>query len=126
MTDFKNILAIIPARGGSKRLPNKNVRLLAGKPLIAHSIEFAKKSPKINKIVLSTDSKLIADIGKEYGAEIIMRPDELAQDTTKTAPVLVHAVDELEKQGYIPDVVVLLQATCPIREENLCENAIRI
>ena len=126
MTDFKNVLAIIPARGGSKRLPNKNVRLLAGKPLIAHSIEFAKKSPKINKIVLSTDSKLIADIGKEYGAEIIMRPDELAQDTTKTAPVLVHAVDELEKQGYIPDVVVLLQATCPIREENLCENAIFI
>jgi len=123
---FKNVLAIIPARGGSKRLPGKNIKLLDGKPLIAHSIEFAKKSGLINRVILSTEDEKIAKTGKEYGAEVLMRPVELAQDTTKTAPVLVHVVNELEKTGYIPDVIILLQPTCPVRKENLCEEALEI
>ena len=124
MDNFKNVLAIIPARGGSKRLPGKNIKTLAGKPLIAHSIEFAKNSSEINKVVLSTEDDNIASIGKDFGAEIIKRPIELAQDTTKTAPVLLHVVDELEKTGYKPDIIILLQATCPIREIGLVKLAL--
>lgn len=126
MTHFENILAIIPARGGSKRLPGKNIKLLAGKPLIAHSIDFALNSKIINKVVVSTEDENIANVAKEYGAEVIIRPLELAQDTTKTAPVLVHVVEELEKNGYKPDVIVLLQATCPVRDTLLCEKTISI
>ncbi len=121
-----NVLAIIPARGGSKRLPKKNVKLLNGKPLIAYSIEFALKCPLINKVVLSTESVEIANIARDYGAEVLIRPNELAQDTTKTAPVMVHVVDELEKNAYKPDIIVLLQATCPLRTDGLCENALKI
>lgn len=119
-----NIVGIIPARGGSKRLPGKNIKLLAGKPLIAHTIETAKKSKYINKIILSTEDEKIAEIAKQFGAEIIKRPQELAQDTTKTAPVLLHAVDELEKSGYFPDIVVLLQATCPNKPVELIDEII--
>ncbi|MCQ2754443.1 MAG: acylneuraminate cytidylyltransferase family protein [bacterium] len=124
MTDLKNILAIIPARGGSKRLPGKNIKTLAGKPLIAHSIEYAKNSPEVNKIILSTEDDNIGAIGEQFGAEFLKRPLELAQDTTKTAPVLVHVVDELEKTGYKPDLVILLQATCPVRQKGLVKLAI--
>ena len=126
MPEIKNVLAIIPARGGSKRLPGKNIKMLNGKPLIAYSIEFALNSNEINKVVVSTEDENIAQIAKEIGAEIIKRPIELAQDTTKTAPVLIHAVKELEKKGYTPDIIILLQPTCPIRENNLCQKAIEI
>jgi len=122
----KNVLAIIPARGGSKRLPGKNIKLLNGKPLIAHSIDFALTSPEINKVIVSTEDKNIAQIAADFGAEVIERPKELAQDTTKTAPVLMHVVQELEKTGYIPDIIILLQATCPIREKGLCQKALNI
>ena len=120
------VLAIIPARGGSKRLPGKNIKLLNGKPLIAHSIDFALTSPEINKVIVSTEDKNIAQIAADFGAEVIERPKELAQDTTKTAPVLMHVVQELEKTGYIPDIIILLQPTCPIRENNLCKKAAEV
>ena len=119
-----NIVGIIPARGGSKRLPGKNIKLLAGKPLIAHTIETAQKSKYINKIILSTEDEKIAEIARQFGAEVINRPQELAQDTTKTAPVLLHAVDELEKSGYFPDIVVLLQATCANKPVELIDEII--
>lgn len=122
----QKVLAIIPARGGSKRLPGKNIKLLNGKPLIAHSIEYAINSPEINRLVLSTDSEEIAKEGEKFGAEVLMRPAHLAEDTTKTAPVLLHVVDELEKEGYIPDYIVLLQATCPVREPDLMKKALEI
>ena len=122
----KKVLAIIPARGGSKRLPKKNIKLLDGKPLIAHTIDFAINSQVINKVILSTESEEIAAIAKKYGADVLMRPDELAQDTTKTAPVMLHVVEELEKQGYVPDIVILLQPTCPVREKYLSENVLLI
>jgi len=124
--DFKNVLAIIPARGGSKRLPGKNIKILDGKPLIAHSIEFAINSTEINRLIVSTDDNDIAKTAKDFGAEVLMRPSELAQDTTKTAPVLLHVVNELEKTGYKPDVVILLQATCPVRQKNICTKAMKI
>ena len=120
------VLAIIPARGGSKRLPGKNIKMLNGKPLIAHSIDYAINSPEINRLILSTDSEEIASVGQKYGAEVLMRPAELAQDTTKTAPVLVHVVEQLEKEDYIPDYIVLLQATCPVREPNLMKQALEV
>lgn len=119
-----NIVGIIPARGGSKRLPRKNIKLLAGKPLIAHTIDTAKQSKYINKIILSTEDDEIAKIAEQFGAEVIKRPIELAQDTTKTAPVLLHVVDELEKLGYFPDIVILLQATCPNKPVELIDEII--
>ena len=122
----KRVLGIIPARGGSKRLPGKNIKLLNGKPLIVHSIEFAVNSKMIDKLIVSTDSFEIADVARKYGAEVMMRPAELASDTAKTAPVMVHVVNELEKQGYTPDVIILLQATCPVREDGLVEKALTI
>ncbi len=119
-----NIVGIIPARGGSKRTPRKNIKLLAGKPLIAHTIDAALRSNLINKLVVSTEDREISEVAKQYGAEVIIRPAELAQDSTKTAPVLIHVVEELEKQGYYPDIVVLLQATSPLRGEKIIDGAI--
>ena len=111
-----NVLAIIPARGGSKRIPKKNIRNLAGKPLICYSIEAAKRSKFINKIIVSTDDMEIAKIAGKCGAEVIMRPKSLAQDKTPTIPVLQHAVSFLkENENYSPEIIVLLQPTSPLR-----------
>lgn len=119
-----NIVGIIPARGGSKRLPGKNIKPLAGKSLISYSIEAGLKSKYINRVIVSTENKRIAEIAQVFGGEVFIRPEELAQDTTKTAPVLVHVVEELEKQGYYPDIVVLLQPTSPLRDEKIIDAAL--
>lgn len=120
------ILAIIPARGGSKRIPKKNVKKLAGKPLIHYSIDAAKKSRLIDRIVVSTDNKLIAKIAINSGVEVIKRPPELATDKSPTEPTLAHVVDELEKLGYKPDLVVLLQPTSPFRKVEHIEEGIKL
>lgn len=118
------ILAIIPARGGSKGIPGKNIKLIADKPLIAYSIEVARNSRFINRIVVSTDDENIAEAAKKYGAEVVVRPKELAEDITPMDPVLKHVVDSLEKENYVPDAVVLLQPTSPLRTvEHLDEAA---
>ncbi len=110
------ILSIIPARGGSKGIPGKNIKSLAGKPLIAYSIEESKKSKYITRTVLSTEDKKIKDIALQFGSEVVDRPIELAQDETKTAPVLLQVLDHLKTtENYVPDVVILLQPTCPLR-----------
>lgn len=111
------ILAIIPARGGSKGLPGKNTRLLNGHPLIAYSILAAKSSKHITRVIVSTDSNEIADVAKNYGAEIpFLRPDEFAQDLSTDLDVFKHALDYLEQtEKYIPDLVVQLRPTSPIR-----------
>lgn len=119
-----NIVGVILARGGSKRVPRKNVKPLCGKPLVAHTIETSQKSKYINRVVLSTEDAEIKQVGIEFGAEIIDRPLELAQDETKSAPCLVHAVKELEKMGYKPDVVVLLQPTTPTKTHEMIDNVI--
>ncbi|MDD3149244.1 MAG: acylneuraminate cytidylyltransferase family protein [Candidatus Gastranaerophilales bacterium] len=118
------ILGIIPARGGSKGIPRKNIRLLAGKPLIAYTIEASLKSKYIDRTILSTEDAEIKEIAQKFGAEVMDRPFELAQDETKTAPVLTDIVNKLEHTGYSPDIVVLLQPTCPLRDENVIDAAI--
>lgn len=109
------ILAVIPARGGSKSVPRKNVRDVAGKPLIAHTIEAALKS-KVDRVVVSTDDPEIARVAKEYGAEVpFMRPAELARDEVVTERPIMHAVQFVEEHGYRPDIVVQLFPTNPLR-----------
>ena len=111
-----NILAIIPARGGSKGIPRKNVRLLCGKPLIAYTIEAALSSKLVNRVVVSTEDKEIAEVSKKYGAEVISRPTELAQDDTPSFPVFQHAIRYLEEvKDYHPEIIVVLQPTSPLR-----------
>jgi len=121
----KKIISIIPARGGSKRLPRKNILPLAGKPLIAYSIEQSLKSRYIDRTIVSTENKEIADISKKYGAEVIERPDKLATDEATTLAVLQHAVSSLKEQGYKPDIIVLLQPTSPLRKTTQIDESIR-
>ena len=120
------VLAIIPVRGGSKGIPGKNIKPLAGKPLVAYTIEAAHNSKYITRTVVSTESSKIKDVCLALGAEVIDRPEELARDETKTAPVLLQVVESLGKQGYKPDVVVLLQATCPLRDGKEIDEAFEL
>lgn len=115
MATKMEVLAIIPARGGSKRVPHKNIKLLGGKPLISYAIRAARKSKYVSKIIVSTDDEKIAKIAKKYKAEIpFIRPARLAGDTSTTLSVLQHALLFLEKENkYKPDLVVLLQPTSP-------------
>lgn len=120
-----DILAIIPARGGSKAIPRKNVQIVGGKPLIAHSIEHAKQSASITRIVVSTDDAEIASISREYGAEVIARPAEISGDTATSETALVHVLDTLEQtEKYVPELVAFLQCTSPVRHPNDIERAI--
>jgi CMP-N-acetylneuraminic acid synthetase len=120
------ILAIIPARGGSKRLPGKNIRLLAGKPLIVYSIEAGLSSSLVNRVVVSTDEPRIAQVSKEYGAEVpFIRPPDLAGDHISDVPVLSHALRWLEEnEDYHTDIVVLLRPTTPLREKDLIDRCV--
>ncbi|MDY0181595.1 acylneuraminate cytidylyltransferase family protein [Aliarcobacter skirrowii] len=118
----KTFLAIIPARGGSKRLPRKNVLDLCSKPLIAYTIEAALKSKNINKVIVSSDDEEILDISKKFGADIIKRPIDLANDTATTFDTIKHTIDNFEKYDYI----VLLQPTSPLRNENHIDEAIEL
>jgi CMP-N-acetylneuraminic acid synthetase len=112
---IKRVLSIIPARGGSKGLPRKNIIDLVGRPLIAWTIEASKNSKYITKTIVSSDDKEILDISVEYGAEIIKRPDNLASDTATSEAVVKHTIDYLESMGEVFDIVVLLQPTSPLR-----------
>jgi CMP-N,N'-diacetyllegionaminic acid synthase len=111
------VLAIIPARSGSKSVKDKNIREINGKPMIAYSIEHAKASKLINRVIVSTDSEVYAQIVRDYGAETpFIRPAEYAMDTSLDLEVFEHALSFLEKEeGYVPDLVVQLRPTYPIR-----------
>lgn len=110
------ILAIIPARGGSKGVPRKNIKLLGDKPLIAYSIEAAINCKYITDVFVSTEDSEIANVVEKFGVRIpFLRPKELAQDTTPTLPVLQYTINELEKQGKVYDAICLLQPTSPFR-----------
>jgi len=111
-----DILAVIPARGGSKGVPRKNIRLLVGKPLIAYSIEAARGSKYVSRLIISTEDEEIERISKNLGAEVISRPQELAKDNVPTVDVVLHVLDVLrEREKYIPDVVIALHPTSPLR-----------
>jgi len=125
MKNNKKILAIIPARGGSKRLPGKNLIELLGKPLIWYTIEAAKNSKYIDKVVVSTDNLKIAEISKKYGVEVIKRPKFLATDKSKSSDVVLHALEVLKK-NYVPDIFVLLQPTSPLRTAEDIDKSINI
>jgi CMP-N,N'-diacetyllegionaminic acid synthase len=120
-----NVLGLIPARGGSKGLPKKNILTLAGKPLIAWTIEAAKGSGLISKVVVSTDDHEIMEISKGYGAEVpFLRPDEIAKDTSPTYDAIYHALKYFEDAGESFDVVALLEPTSPLRKADDIDNAL--
>jgi N-acylneuraminate cytidylyltransferase len=122
------ILALIPARGGSKGIPRKNIRRFAGYPLIAWSIAAAKQAVCVTRVIVSTDDEEIASVAREYGAETpFLRPQEFAQDHTTDLPVFEHALKWLEKnEGYQPDIVIQLRPTSPIRPKDCVDNAVKI
>ncbi len=116
MFSNKKILAIIPARGGSRRIPKKNIADLNGKPLLAYTIELAKQLPELDKIVVSSEDDEILSIASAYGAEALRRPAELSLEDVKDEPVLIQALDTLEESGEFYDYVALLQVTSPLRK----------
>jgi N-acylneuraminate cytidylyltransferase len=122
------ILALIPARGGSKGILRKNIRLFAGYPLIAWSIAAAKQSDLVTRVIVSTDDEEIAAVAREWGAETpFLRPAEFAQDNTTDLPVFEHAIKWLaDVEGYRPDVVIQLRPTSPIRPRTMVDDAIRV
>lgn len=122
----KKVLAFIPARGGSKGIPRKNIRLLKNKPLIAYTILAAKQSIFIDKVIVSTDDNEIAEISTQYGAQVIHRPIKLALDNSSTIDALIYTLNELKKTDYFPDISILLQPTTPLRSTEDIENAMDI
>lgn len=126
MVNNHEVLAIIPARGGSKGIPRKNIRLFSGTPLIAYSIAAGTQAVLVTRVIVSTDDPEIADVARQYGAEVpFMRPEELAQDDTLDYPVFLHALQWLaEHEGYRPDLVVQLRPTSPLRLVGLVDQAI--
>lgn len=128
MIDGKKILAIIPARGGSKGLPGKNIRELSGKPLICWTIEQAKKSKYLDRIYISTDSQEIADVcASQSGMKVKeLRPAELAEDTTSSADVIKYTLNHLSEQGEDYDYMILLEPTSPLRKNEDIDNIIRL
>ncbi|EEP61152.1 acylneuraminate cytidylyltransferase family protein [Sulfurihydrogenibium yellowstonense] len=121
MYNGKTFLAIIPARGGSKRLPNKNILLLSGKPMLLWTVESAMQSKYLDEIILSTDSDDIIKVVENYKIKTIKRPIELASDTAKTVDVVKHIIENIDKKY---DFIVLLQPTSPLRTSNHIDEAI--
>ncbi len=118
-------IAIIPARGGSKGIPRKNVKVLAGKPLLAHSIQQAFTSGVIDRVLVSTDDTEIASVSWQHGAEVVWRPPELSGDKASSESALLHALDYYARgEGSDPDLVVFLQATSPLRQAEDVRNAV--
>ena len=118
----KEVLAIIPARGGSKGIPRKNIRPFAGYPLIAYSIAAGLQAKTVTRVIVTTDDDEIAEVARSYGAETpFLRPAELAQDLTTDLPVFQHALNWLAShEDYHPDVIVHLRPTSPVRPPRKC------
>ncbi len=122
----KRILGLIPARGGSKGLPGKNIRKMFDKPLIVWTIEEAKKSKYLDTLITSTDDKNIADIAKKHGCDTpFLRPIDLASDTAPTIDTIIHAIDWLGNRGEVFDYLVLLEPTSPLRETQDIDDCIQ-
>lgn len=125
MISNKRILAVIPARGGSKGIPRKNIKELNGKPLIGYAIEEASKSKYIDKLIVSTEDKEIAQVSKQLGAEIpFLRPMELAADDTPGIKPILHAVNWFNEKGCTFDYIICLQCTSPFRKVEQIDEAI--
>lgn len=128
MIGDKKVLGLVLARGGSKRVPKKNIKELNGKPLIAYTFEAAKQSKYIDRIITSTDSEEIAAISRSCGSEVpFMRPEEFATDTATDFPVFVHALNWLkEHENYMPDIIVQLRPTSPLRRAEHIDDAVKL
>ena len=128
MKNNEKILAIIPARGGSKGIPNKNIIDIGGNPLIKYTIDAALKSKMLTHCVVSTDSDVISDVAKSCGAMVpFRRPDSLSDDKALSLPVIQHAVNFMESdQGFLYDAIVMLQPTTPLRQTKDIDNAINM
>ena len=123
----KKILALIPARGGSKGLPGKNIKPMLGKPLIGWTIEQALASEFIDKVVVTTDDKEIAEISRKFKADVpFLRPRELAQDSSPTMDAVLHAVNWFEENGELYDILVLLEPSSPLRDSEDIDNSIKL
>lgn len=121
------VLGIVPARGGSRRVPGKNIRLLAGKPLIAYTIEAGLQSTSIERLIVSTDDKEIAEVARKWRAEVpFLRPADLAKDNTPDQPVFLHALEWLkENDDYEPEVVVNLRPTTPFKTPQIIDEVVQ-
>jgi CMP-N-acetylneuraminic acid synthetase len=121
------VVALIPARGGSKGVPGKNLRLLGGRPLVAHTVEHALGARSLHRVVLSTDDARIAEAGREAGAEVpFLRPAELARDETAMIEVVLHALDWLAERGDPVDALCLLQPTTPFRRPDDVDRCVEL
>ena len=122
------ILAIIPARGGSKGIPSKNIQKLGELPLIAHTIRSAKNSTKVNRIIVSTDNKKIAKIAMECGADVpFLRPKKFSRNSSSTLDVIQHTTQYLQKvENYTPDIITILLPTSPFRSPDLIDKSIKL
>ena len=122
-----NVLAVIPARGGSKGIPQKNIRPVGGRPLLAYTADAVRASRRVTRAIVSTDDVAVAAVARELGLEVpFMRPDELSLDVTPMLPVLQHAVREMEARGSAADAVVLLQPTSPLRRADHIDAALDV
>ena len=118
-------IAIIPARGGSKGVKDKNIRNVGGQPLISHAIECARESTALTRFVVNTDSEKIAEVSRSYGAEVMMRPSDLAQDKSPIVPVIDYTLDKFRQtENEAFDLIILLQPTSPIRTGRDIDNVI--
>ncbi len=124
----RRILGLIPARGGSKRVPKKNIQPLCGKPLVAYTIEAAGASRLVNRVIVSTDSPEIAEVSREFGAEVpFLRPEGIARSSSTEMEFFEHALGWLkENEGYEPDFIVLLYPTSPLRRPQTIDRAIEL
>lgn len=127
MIQGKSVLAVIPARGGSKGIPKKNIKMFSGRPLIAYTIAAARNSASVDTVIVTTDSEDIADVARSFGAEVpFMRPAELALDSSKTIDAIVHARDTMARLGRAHDVVATLQPTSPLRRAQEIDGALEV
>ncbi|MCA1646469.1 MAG: acylneuraminate cytidylyltransferase family protein [Chloroflexi bacterium] len=126
--DGLRVLALVPARGGSKGIPRKNLQLLAGKPLVAHAVEVACAARLVSRVVCSTDDPEIAEVARAAGAEVpFLRPAHLATDSSEDWPLFMHALEFLDtREGWRPDVIVNLRPTSPLRTASHVDDAIRL
>lgn len=115
MINGMRVIALIPARGGSKSIPNKNIKPLGGKPLIAWPIELALETTEIDRVIVSTDDPKIKSVSQQYGAEVMDRPNSLAEDDSLVIDTIRHAIKELREQGETAELMVLLEPTSPFR-----------
>ena len=126
-SSMTEVLAIVPARKASKGLPGKNLRPIAGHPLIAYSIAAGIQAKLVNRVICSTDSPEIAEVALRYGAEVpFLRPSELAQDHSPDIDFFHHALEELAKSNYRPDLIVHLRPTDPIRQKDLVDTGVQM